>query len=152
VSERWDGSSIHKRANFIVYGGPSDVDLMDKWYLITKKKDIIFITLSERELKLVSKIDLHNLIPFSKFMEGKNKPFKRVATYCLIDKMMDDYRSVFNHYKNINKVSSKLADVMDKLSSYRRDNRLHINDDTRAIIIEHATNINMFDESIDRRC
>jgi hypothetical protein len=148
VSERLKGPEVHKIPKLIVYGSSADVEMMDKWYPITKGQDMMFISLSDRELKLVSKINLHNLIPFSKFMEGNNKPFRRLATYCLIAELMERYDSSFNHMKNIKQVSAHLGDIMQELHDYRLKNRKHVEKDVRKMILEHAKAVNMFDEEI----
>ena len=56
------------------------------------------------------------------FMEGKNKPFKRMATAYLIRKMIDKYRATFDKSRQIGHTSTALQDRLHLLSKYAADN------------------------------
>ena len=146
VSKTYDMATFHRNPFILVYGKQEDADQMDKWYSASRKKHhhLEFAILSERETKLVEKVQLHNLIPFSKFMEGKTKPFERIATECLIDRLYDQYRSAFNNYEVIEGISTDLFNKFDELYKYR-NKMSDMHNDVRDVIIEHATKINAFD-------
>jgi hypothetical protein len=55
------------------------------------------------------------------FMEGKNKPFKRMATAYLIRKMIDKYRSTFERNVQVGYTCSPLRKKLDLLSKYASD-------------------------------
>lgn len=148
VSKTYDMAKFHQNKFILVYGKQEDADKMDKWFKATRGLKVELAILSERELKLVEKVELHNLIPFSKFMEGKNKPFQRIATACLIDKFYDEQRSIFNNTSHLENISKDLHDKIVNLRSYRSSNFKDVNDDFRNIIIDHAKEIDAFDPTI----
>ena len=148
VSKTYDMAKFHQNKFILVYGKQEDMDKMDKWFKPTRGLKVELAILSERELKLVEKVELHNLMPFSKFMEGKNKPFQRIATACLIDKFYDEQRSIFNNTSHLENISKDLHDKIVSLRSYRSANFKDVNDDFRNIIIDHAKEIDAFDPTI----
>ena len=85
-------------------------------------------------------------------MEGKNKPFQRIATACLIDEIYDEYRNVFQNVDVLENISKDLFDKVKKLSEYRSKNFRDINNEYRSVIIEHAKSINQFDPTIVKDC
>ncbi len=148
VSKTYDMAKFHQNNFILVYGKQEDADKMDKWFKPTRGMNVELAILSERELKLVEKVELHNLMPFSKFMEGKNKPFQRIATACLIDKFYDEQRSIFNNTSHLENISKDLHDKIVNLRNYRSANFKDVNDDFRNIIIDHAKEIDAFDPTI----
>jgi hypothetical protein len=148
VSTTYDMAKFHQNKFILVYGKQEDAETMDKWFKAVKDHKIHLAVLSERELKVVNAIQLHNLMPFSKFMEGKNKPFQRVATACLIDKMYDQYRDVFRRSDCLASISKDLCNKVESLHSYRESHFKGVSDEFRDIIIEHAKEIKAFDLSI----
>jgi hypothetical protein len=148
VSTTYDMAKFHQNKFILIYGKQEDAEKMDKWFKPTRNLNVELALLSERELKLIEKVELHNLIPFSKFMEGKNKPFQRIATACLIDKLSDEHRYVFRNSECLEPISTDLYNKVTSLRQYRDKNFKDINDEYRNIIIEHAKEINGFDMSI----
>ena len=148
VSKTYDMAKFHQNKFILVYGKQEDMDKMDKWFKPTRGMHVELAVLSERELKLVEKVELHNLMPFSKFMEGKNRPFERIATACLIDKFYDEQRSVFNNTSHLENISKDLHDKIVSLRSYRSANFKDVNDEFRNTIIDHAREVNAFDPTI----
>ena len=152
VSKIYDMSKFHQNKFILVYGKQEDAEKMDKWFKPTRTMKVEFAILSDRETKLIEKVELHNLMPFSKFMEGKTKPFQRIATACLIDQIYDEYRNVFQNVDVLESISKDLFDKVVRLREYRSKNFRDINDDYRTIIIEHARSINQFDKTIVDDC
>lgn len=152
VSKIYDMSKFHQNKFILVYGKQEDAEKMDKWFKPTRTMNVELAILSDRETKLVEKIQLHNLMPFSKFMEGKNKPFQRIATACLIDQVYDEYKNVFQNVEVLETISKDLFNKIKRLIKYRSDNFKNINDEFRSIIIEHARSINQFDTTIVNDC
>jgi hypothetical protein len=149
VSKIYDMATFHKNKFILVYGKQEDAEKMDKWFKATRDHNVELAILSERELKLVNGIELHNLMPFSKFMEGKNKPFERVATACLIDQLRDEYRSVFGNNHHLQKISMDLYYKTEALNVYHKKNfRDLMSDEVRNTIAEHALSIKAVDPEI----
>jgi hypothetical protein len=93
---------------------------LDKLYsAIFKKENVKLVTFSDRELKLISKTDSHNLISYKEFMEGKHIIFRRIVTSHLIKVLSDTYSNCFNKYYVLNKISSDLHDKIVLLSNYQ---------------------------------
>jgi hypothetical protein len=148
VSKTYDMAKFHQNPFLLIYGKQEDMDKMDKWFRPTRSLKIELAVLSEREIKLVEKIELHNLMSFSKFMEGKNKKFQRIATACFIDKLTDDYKYVFRNVEALRPISTDLHDKVVSLANYRNVNFRSLNDDIRDTIIEHAKENKAFDLSM----
>lgn len=148
VSKIYDMATFHQNKFILVYGKQEDAEKMDKWFNITRGHNIELAILSEREIKLIEKIKLHNLIPFSKFMEGKNKPFQRVATGCLIDQLYCDQRYAFNNYEPLFKISLDLHNKLHALYEYRSKNHTSIDSEARDAIVDHAKEVKAFDPAI----
>ena len=148
VSTTYDMAKFHQNKFILVYGKQEDAEKMDKWFNITRGHNIELAVLSERELKLIEKIKLHNLIPFSKFMEGKNKPFQRVATGCLIDQLYCEQRNAFNNYEPLFKISLDLHNKLHALYEYRSKNHKGIDSEARDAIVDHAKEVKAFDPAI----
>jgi hypothetical protein len=148
VSKTYDMAKFHQNPFLLIYGKQEDMDKMDKWFRPTRSLKIELAVLSERELKLVEKIELHNLMSFSKFMEGKNKKFQRIATACFIDKLTDDYKYVFRNVEALQPISTDLHDKVVSLTNYRNVNFRSLDDDIRDTIIEHAKENKAFDLSM----
>jgi hypothetical protein len=112
------------------------------------KQKMEVITFSSRELKIVEQLEVHNLISYDKFMEGKNAPFKRIITSMLINDMISKYRSVFEKTDIIRYVSSDLADKLKAMSEYKTVNYHDQNGDLKAAMLEVAQEHNLFDQNI----
>ena len=150
VSTTYDMAKFHQNKFILVYGKQEDADAMDKWFKPVKGHKIHLAVLSERELKVVNAIQLHNLMPFSKFMEGKNKPFQRIATGCLIDRLRDQYKSVFSDNRHLQNISMDLYHKIEALNVYHNNNFSNhvIDDKVRDVISDQALEINAFDKEI----
>jgi hypothetical protein len=148
VSTIYDLAKFHQNPFILVYGKQEDAEKMDKMFKPTRILKVEFAILSERELKIVKDIQLHNLIPFSEFMEGKNKPFQRIATACLIDRLYDEYRGVFNNTSPLHDISKDLHDKIIALHNYRAANFKDVNDEVRNAIIDQAAELKVFDPTI----
>jgi hypothetical protein len=147
--------NAHKLPYLHVYGSQNDKDRLDHLYGAFKKctKDIKFIIFSERELNNLSKIELHNWIKLDKFMEGINKPFKRIVTAHLIGKLKSKYKSVFGKMHHMEDISKDLYDKINALDQYEQSyNPGYMSGDTEKIIfgtlLEIAEANNLFDGDI----
>jgi hypothetical protein len=147
--------NAHKLPYLHVYGSQNDKTKLDHLFGAFRKcrKDIRFIMFSERELANLEKIELHNWIKIDKFMEGINKPFKRIVTAHLIAKLIEKYKPVFRKKENMEGVSKDLHDKIETLYQYENAyNPGYMSGDTEAIIfgnlLEIAEANNLFDGEI----
>jgi hypothetical protein len=148
VSKTYDMAKFHQNKFILVYGKQEDADAMDKWFKPTRGHKIELAILSERELKVVSAIQLHNLMPFSKFMEGKNKPFQRIATACMIHQLSKRYDASFGKCESFATISSNLAAKFEILNKYREDHFKYMDNEVRDAIVEQAQQIKQFDPEV----
>lgn len=140
---------IHKIPSLIVYTDHESKAKLDKLYKLSSKQKIRFVTFSNREIKTLSKIKIHNLINYKKFMKGENKPFKRIVTAYLINKLVSEYQYVFNNRDAIKKVSVSMFDKLTVLSEYSSKHyNYNGNDAMYTAMLEVAENNNLFDYTI----
>jgi len=143
---------IHSHKCLTIYAPHTEanVKLMDGLFRISRdvKDPLSFMVFSDRELKVMEKIELHNWIKLDKFMEGKNKPFKRLITAYLIDKLMDDYGDVFKRRELLSPISKSLVENLDKLSAYKRNHYNRSSDDVYQAMLTVAEEHNLFDGEI----
>ena len=131
-----------------VYAKHEDYLKLDALYGMMSKQKMEVITFSDRELKIVEQLDVHNLISYDKFMEGKNAPFKRIITSVLINDMINKYRHIFDRMEQVGYVSKDLANKLKALHEYRRNNYADANTDLKKAMLEVAETHNLFDPNI----
>ena len=155
VSTIYKLEDAHKSPFLHVYGSQEDKTRLDHLYGAFKKKNnkIKFIIFSERELANLEKIELHNWIKLDKFMEGVNKPFKRIVTSHLIKKLRDKYRPVFGKRQHMEFISKDLFEKLETLDHYAETyDAGYMSGDTERIIfgtlLEIAEKNNLFDGEI----
>ena len=95
---------------------------LDALFGCIQKQKMKVVTFSQRELNIVKNSEIHNLMSLEQFMEGKNKPFKRMVTAYLIKQMMDKYRATFDRYIQVGYTCKALQDKLQLLSKYAVDN------------------------------
>jgi hypothetical protein len=105
--------------------------------------------LSEREHIVAEKLDFHNFISIDKFMEGKNKPFKRIITGYLIDCLIRTYKETFDKKECLVSISKPLYDEVNSMLDYHSKNYHRIGDeDVYKAMLVIAEENNLFDETI----
>lgn len=108
-----------------------------------------FITLSDRELKVIEGLEIHNLISYEKFMKGEHKYYRSVVTAYLIDKLRRANPYVFDNRERIKELSTPLYDKLDNLNKFR--NKYHESYASQAVLesmLEVAIENDLFDTSI----
>ncbi len=132
-----------------VYGKTKDEVLVDQLYSVSDKQKIKYFVLSDREHKVAETLDFHNFISIDKFMEGKNKPFKRIITGYLINVLMTKYNDTFTKKEALKTISKSLFDELETLVKYRNDNYRSIGDeDIYKAMLVIAEEHKLFDETI----
>ena len=131
-----------------VYTHHDDYMKLDALYGVMQRQSMEVITFSARELKIVDQLDIHNLISYDKFMEGKNAPFKRIITSMLINDMMSNYRHIFDRIDQIGYVSLDLAKKIRAVMEYKRSNYHDTSNDLKLAMLAVAQEHNLFDQNI----
>ena len=138
---------IEKVKRLHVYTKEVDKKKMDcLWSMF--RDQVTFVLVADKNFDNLQKADVHNWITMEKFMEGKNRPFRTMATVFLIDKFRESCKDIFDRTKFIREVSSDLADKIDTLSAYisKHSHRRYTDDDTKEEIVEFAKEHNLFDQ------
>jgi len=147
-SQLYKLEDIHKIPRLIVYAKHEDSLKLDALYGVMGKQNMEVITFSERELKIVNQLEIHNLISYDKFMEGKTAPFKRIVTSILVNELINKNRHVFDKSRLIGYTSKDFSNKLDKLVSYRRYNYEATSLDLAAAMNAVAQEHNLYDPLI----
>lgn len=118
---RLNVQTIEEGNTVYVYTHHDDSINLDKMYEDTKKMGIEYITLSQRELKIIedSGETVDNLVSYEDFIKGHAK-FVQIVTAVRIQRFVNKYNEVFDKISYINKVYSELANDLKELSDYRK--------------------------------
>jgi len=151
VSTTYKLQNMHQEKALMVYGGANDVEIMDQLFKIVNfhrcKTTLRFVQFSDRELKNMESINIHNWMKLETFMKGDNAPFRRIVTAYLIYKLIDNHKSVFNKRNKLETVSSDLVDKLSLLEEYS-DNHIYGSEKIYDAMLEVAEANNLFDHSI----
>ena len=137
---------IHQRAKLNVYAKEADKKQMDSaWSCFNKHA--VFVLVAQATFDNLQKADLHNWITLDKFMEGKNRPFKTIATEFLISDLIEKHNATFKRINVVRDISADLADKLQTLYEYHNSQyRSYCDDNTKIAVIEHAIANNLFDQ------
>ena len=139
---------IHKVSKLHVYAKEADKKRMDSLWSVFEKQ-VTLVLVAQATYDNLQKADLHNWITIDKFMEGKNRPFKTMATEILVEQLVKDKKSTFDRINIVKTVSTDLADKLTILNNYDRNHsKPYADRATKEIIIEHAKQNNLFDQPI----
>ena len=153
VPTTYNLESLHKAPHLTIYASQSEADtkLMDGLFNIVnslRKTKIKFVAVSERELKNLEKFELHNWMKLETFMEGKNKPFKRIITAYLIKGLMYKYSDTFQKSERLKPLSEDLANKIDLLEEYKNNHYINSSDKMYSAMLAVAEENNLFDGEI----
>jgi hypothetical protein len=139
---------IHKISKLHVYAKESDKKKMDSlWSLFEKQVNLVLV--AQATYDNLQKADLHNWITMDKFMEGKNRPFRTMATELLVEQLIRDKKYTFDRINLMYGVSKDLAEKLNTLYEYNRINsKPYADTHVKATIIEHAKENNLFDQPV----
>jgi hypothetical protein len=147
---------LDKAKHLKVYCHHDDYLKLDALFGIIGKQKIELVTFSQREINIIKDLDIHNLIPLQKFMEGKTAPFKRLVTSHYIAKLIAEHKYVFERVTQIGYTSSVLAKKLNTLIEYKSNNFAQIgysgghyqSSEYINSMLEIATENNLFDQNI----
>lgn len=138
----------HKDKKFLIYGGAEHESLFQKLYTVIDKKKVHLVIFSERELKNLKEIELHNWMEIGKFMEGKHKIYRRIVTAYLIHKLKEEYKEVFENTEVLREISTSLGDKVIALYDYEQDHFHNGDGDTYEAMLKVAEEHKLFDSAI----
>ncbi len=135
----------HKDKKLTIYGGMDLTEIFDSWFTVLKKDRVRLIMFSERELKRLEGIELHNWISMEEFVKGEHKVFRRVATAYLIRQLINQYPKVFDKQLTLGKISTPLFDKVNELKTYENQYHLAGSEELYKTIIQVAEETKLFD-------
>jgi hypothetical protein len=138
----------HKVKKLHVYAKESDKKKMDAlWSRANKLAN--FVLVAQATYDNLQKANLHNWITIDKFMEGKNKPFKVIATQFLIHDLIQKKSATFKRINTVEQISADFASKLQELNEYdRKNNHNYADQEVMKAIILHATENRLYDEPI----
>ena len=139
---------LSKQSCLFVYTTHEDKMKLDALYEISAKQKITFLTFSDRDIKTINKLNIHNLMSYEKFMEGKNMPFKRLVTSYLIKSLIGKNNYTFARKTNLQSISKSLFEKLEKLDNYYRQNYTSTGDSVLSAMLTVAEEHNLFDTNI----
>lgn len=137
---------IHKASKLHVYAKEADKKRLDKlWSVFEYQVNLVLV--AQATYDNLQKADLHNWITIDKFMEGKNRPFRTMATELLVEQLVRDKKYTFDRITTVGYVSKDLGDKLSILNEYNEKYRKSYADsETKNTIIEFAKENNLFDQ------
>jgi hypothetical protein len=148
VPETYKLEEFEKFKGLSVYSSHDNYLKLDDLYGIKTKQKMRVITFSDREIKTLEKFEIHNLISFEKFMEGKNSQFKRLVTSFIIHQFIASYKNTFNLDKQLLNVSKELSEQLTMMKDYVKDNYVHERNTVYQSMVDVAIEHNLFDMNI----
>ena len=149
VPETLNVAKITTTNTLFVYTNHDNADKLDPlYYIVGGKQKVSCITFSDREIKVLEKLEIHNLMSYEKFMEGKNKPFKRLITAYLINSLIVKYNHTFVKADHLKEVSTDLYNKIQELYTYKNENYCVASVKIYESMLEVANENNLFDHSI----
>jgi len=149
VPDTWKLGDIPNMKSLVVYGHHDDQLLLDKLYVISlNTQKIKIISLSTTEIKNLKEMEFQNVISYEEFMKGKNKPFKRIVTAYIINKLIENNNHVFKKKGVLKNVNVTLYEKLELLEKYKNKNYKQASKDIYNAMLEVATNGRLFDYSI----
>jgi len=148
VPEKLNLADIYKQKVIMVYGTAEQQTELGALYNVFGRQPVKFLSFSQRELNVIKDLEIHNLMSIETFMEGKNKPFRRLVTSYLIAQLIENHRSVFDRKEHLKGVSRDFAKKLETLSEYEHNNILRRSEAIFPVLLEVAETYNLFDETI----
>lgn len=125
-----------------------DMDDVTKYFDTVREHQVRFVIFSERELKRLKDVDLHNWITMEEFKKGEHKVFRRAVTAHLIQKLMESNFNVFAKRDLVAQFSTDLGKKLDKLKEYADDYSKVADQELWNSMVELAEKGNLFDTTI----
>ena len=141
-------ADISKQEFLTVYAHHDDAAKVDPLYEIFGKQKFKVMTFSTREMNILKDLEIHNLIPYDKFMKGDNKMFKRIVTATLIYRLTKKYSYAFSWRNQLKGNCTDLYIKLDKLNEYQKEHYKYCDDVIFQAMLELAITNNLYDHEI----
>ncbi len=133
---------VPKTPHLVITFRPDEIEKARELAAIVKKQKVAIIGVRER-----TKIEATQFKTYEEFM-GDCKPFRRIATSILIDKVLKTYRAVSRDNEIIQNCLKSVAQDIKDLTTYKYDNYTEVQNDVSIAISDLAKDLNLYDEEI----
>lgn len=148
ISNHISEKSLSKTGTVCFFALAEHEKHIQAYYPYFRRKGIRVGIVSKREYSRLLNINLHNWVPLSRFMEGKHKTFRKLATAILISRLYSNYSHVLGNSYILKDISSNLSSKVSRLFEYYKNNNFHIESEVEDSILELALEQNLFDTTI----
>ena len=148
VATTYKLQDMHKHPALTIYTHHDDWQKLDPLYGASRRLATRFLTFSDRELKVINQLGIHNLMSYEKFMKGDNKPFKRMVTAYLINKLIEANKNMFDKMYILEPLSKDFHSKLTLLNQYKNKYYSYGGYQIYEAMLEVARNNNAFDPEI----
>lgn len=126
-SQVWRLKDVTTMKKLVIYGH-HDISAisLDRLYSVVNKNKVSIISLSAREMKILSECEFSNVMSYDEFMKGECGAFRRIVTAYLINSLEREYPYVFKKTDILNSISKDLANTAEMLKKYRVSNHQNV--------------------------
>lgn len=147
VAENINLDQLSRQPNLYIYGGNEETHSLSQLYSIINKNKTKILIFSEKELKKIENLKIHNLIHYKQFMKGDTKPFKRIVTSYVINVLINNNINLFRN-ESLEDVSKDLYNKIQLLKEYKSNHYVAGSSNIQDVMLKFAEENNLFDESV----
>lgn len=138
----------HKNKRFTIYCRQNQEEKVQKWFTVLKEINVRFVVFSDRELKNLKDVQLHNWMSMDEFEKGKHKIFKRSVTAYLINDLITKNNQTFSKFHYLEQISKSLNEKLKAILKYRNDFHIRGDETLYKDMVAVAEDNNLFDNGI----
>jgi len=149
-SQVWRLKDILTMKKLVIYGHHDiSVTSLDRLYSVVNKNKVSIISLSAREMKILSECEFSNVMSYDEFMKGQCGAFRRIVTAYLINSLEREYPYVFKKTDILISISKDLANTAEMLRKYRMSNYQNVgNHELYKAMVDVAEIKKLYDDPI----
>lgn len=139
--------NLHKLGKLLVrVENDKEEEFAVNMHKMLSSSKILFFKVGPRELKKLPKI--HNIVTMSEFISEKSKPFRRIATACLIYKLLENRETVKIRW--LEDLYEPVAKQIEKFKNYIKDENIYYaeTEEVQEAILQIAEEKNLWDMEI----
>lgn len=149
VSDIISIEKLYSYKGFIVFDLHDEQTRLDKMYEYSKNKNITIVSVSSKEYKKLTDLNLKNVISYTEFMKGNNRKFRKIISGRLVKELIQEYSQIFRRLDLIKEVSKSLYLELEVIKNYAEKNEVrNIDSEIFKTMHEFAKDNNLFDVRI----
>lgn len=144
---------IPKMPRMLIYTTHEKANEIGSLFSFLETEPVDLITLSNRELKIVEKLDFHNLISYEEFINGHTKIFKRAITAYYGKQILQKHYAAFYLIDIIERTCPCLDNLIKITTDFvnKHSSKLNSNYEQKIVLnrfLENAIKENLFDTNV----